>query len=262
MDSTDGLLVHPADAGVRALLRGPRRPAGTAGGAGRCRARRAGPRRGGRGARRPPRVGPAARSRCRRPPRRGRGPGRGGPDGGRAPGALAPAGAGWRARRARRGRDRGRDPRGHSPGRGAGGQRGRPGQHPRHRDHRCRRRGGRRARRDRRRPSARARRGRRHPPGEPAHRSPAAVLRHAGRSRRPRAAWAASDPLVTEIHRSGVPHLVATVRGQTGIVGPLVVPGVTSCLRCADLHRRDADPRWPGWRPSSPRRSRHRAAPP
>ena len=58
-------------------------------------------------------------------------------------------------------------------------------------------------------------------------------------------AWAASDPLVTEIHRSGVPHLVATVRGQTGIVGPLVVPGSTSCLRCADLHRRDADPRWP-----------------
>ncbi|MFD2090451.1 ThiF family adenylyltransferase [Blastococcus deserti] len=57
--------------------------------------------------------------------------------------------------------------------------------------------------------------------------------------------WAASDPLVSGIHRSGVPHLVATVRGQTGVVGPLVVPGVTSCLRCADLHRRDADARWP-----------------
>ena len=47
------------------------------------------------------------------------------------------------------------------------------------------------------------------------------------------------------VHRAGVPHLVATVRGETGVVGPLVVPGVTSCLRCADLHRRDADPRWP-----------------
>jgi bacteriocin biosynthesis cyclodehydratase domain-containing protein len=57
--------------------------------------------------------------------------------------------------------------------------------------------------------------------------------------------WAASDPLVAGIHRSGVPHLVATVRGQTGVVGPLVVPGITSCLHCADLHRRDADPRWP-----------------
>jgi hypothetical protein len=42
-----------------------------------------------------------------------------------------------------------------------------------------------------------------------------------------------------------VRHLVATVRGETGVVGPLVVPGATSCLRCAELHRRDADPRWP-----------------
>ncbi|MGZ4507252.1 MAG: ThiF family adenylyltransferase [Blastococcus sp.] len=58
--------------------------------------------------------------------------------------------------------------------------------------------------------------------------------------------WAGSDPLVAAVHRSGVPHLVATVRGETGVVGPLVIPGVTSCLRCADLHRRDADPRWPG----------------
>jgi len=57
--------------------------------------------------------------------------------------------------------------------------------------------------------------------------------------------WAASDPLVAGLQRAGIPHLVATVRGQTGLVGPFVVPGVTSCLRCADLHRRDADPRWP-----------------
>jgi hypothetical protein len=57
--------------------------------------------------------------------------------------------------------------------------------------------------------------------------------------------WAASDPVAAAVHRSGVPHLVATVRGETGVVGPFVVPGVTSCLRCADLHRRDADPRWP-----------------
>jgi hypothetical protein len=57
--------------------------------------------------------------------------------------------------------------------------------------------------------------------------------------------WAASDPLAAAVHRAHVPHLVATVRGEVGIVGPLVVPGVTSCLRCADLHRRDADGRWP-----------------
>ncbi|MCV2488669.1 ThiF family adenylyltransferase [Geodermatophilus sp. YIM 151500] len=57
--------------------------------------------------------------------------------------------------------------------------------------------------------------------------------------------WAASDPLVAGLRRAGVPHLVATVRGQTGVVGPLVVPGATGCLRCGDLHRRDADPSWP-----------------
>ena len=57
--------------------------------------------------------------------------------------------------------------------------------------------------------------------------------------------WAASDPTAAGWSRAGVAHLVATVRGATGVVGPLVVPGVTSCLRCADLHRRDADPRWP-----------------
>ena len=57
--------------------------------------------------------------------------------------------------------------------------------------------------------------------------------------------WAASDPLVGALTQDGVPHLVATVRGGTGVVGPLVVPGATGCLRCGDLHRRDADPRWP-----------------
>ncbi len=57
--------------------------------------------------------------------------------------------------------------------------------------------------------------------------------------------WAASDPTAAGWFRAGVPHLVATVRGSTGVVGPLVVPGMTSCLHCADLHRRDADPRWP-----------------
>ena len=58
-------------------------------------------------------------------------------------------------------------------------------------------------------------------------------------------AWAASDPLVTGLQRARVPHLVAAVRGGSGVVGPFVVPGRTSCLHCADLHRRDADPHWP-----------------
>lgn len=29
------------------------------------------------------------------------------------------------------------------------------------------------------------------------------------------------------------------------MVGPLVIPGLTSCLSCADLHRTDRDPAWP-----------------
>ncbi|MGH8825768.1 MAG: thiamine biosynthesis protein ThiF [Jiangellaceae bacterium] len=45
--------------------------------------------------------------------------------------------------------------------------------------------------------------------------------------------------------RAGVTHLVARVVETTGIVGPLVVPGQTSCLRCHDLHRTDRDPAWP-----------------
>lgn len=57
--------------------------------------------------------------------------------------------------------------------------------------------------------------------------------------------WAASDPLAAAELDPQAPHLVATVRGDVGVVGPLVVPGTTSCLRCADLHRRDTDPRWP-----------------
>ena len=35
------------------------------------------------------------------------------------------------------------------------------------------------------------------------------------------------------------------VRDGAGLVGPLVIPGVTSCLRCADLHRSDRDAAWP-----------------
>jgi bacteriocin biosynthesis cyclodehydratase domain-containing protein len=41
------------------------------------------------------------------------------------------------------------------------------------------------------------------------------------------------------------PHLPIGVYGDRAIVGPLVVPGQTSCLQCAYLHTRDADPCWP-----------------
>ncbi|WP_222266419.1 ThiF family adenylyltransferase [Modestobacter marinus] len=57
--------------------------------------------------------------------------------------------------------------------------------------------------------------------------------------------WAALDPLTAALHRDGTPHLVATVRGENGVVGPLVLPGSSSCLRCADAWRREDDPAWP-----------------
>jgi hypothetical protein len=45
--------------------------------------------------------------------------------------------------------------------------------------------------------------------------------------------------------RLGVPHLTAIVIETTGVVGPLVLPGRSSCLRCHDMHRTDRDPAWP-----------------
>lgn len=56
----------------------------------------------------------------------------------------------------------------------------------------------------------------------------------------------AADPhLLRELHRDRIPHLPVYVRDGTGLVGPLVIPGVTSCLGCADLYRSDRDAAWP-----------------
>ncbi|BBX74510.1 cyclodehydratase [Mycobacterium shinjukuense] len=55
-----------------------------------------------------------------------------------------------------------------------------------------------------------------------------------------------ADPrMVRDLHAARIPHLAVRVRDGTGLVGPLVVPGVTSCLACADLHRSDRDAAWP-----------------
>lgn len=55
-----------------------------------------------------------------------------------------------------------------------------------------------------------------------------------------------TDPRVLrDLHAARVPHLPVRVRDGTGLVGPLVIPGVTSCLGCADLHRSDRDAAWP-----------------
>jgi hypothetical protein len=42
-----------------------------------------------------------------------------------------------------------------------------------------------------------------------------------------------------------VPHLPVVFGERAAVLGPLVVPGATPCLRCAEEHRIDADPAWP-----------------
>jgi hypothetical protein len=42
-----------------------------------------------------------------------------------------------------------------------------------------------------------------------------------------------------------VPHLAVHGTETSAVVGPLVLPGRTGCLRCADLHRAARDPCWP-----------------
>jgi molybdopterin/thiamine biosynthesis adenylyltransferase len=44
---------------------------------------------------------------------------------------------------------------------------------------------------------------------------------------------------------TGVPYVMSGVRETRGIVGPLVLPGRTSCARCHDLLRTERDPAWP-----------------
>lgn len=45
--------------------------------------------------------------------------------------------------------------------------------------------------------------------------------------------------------RDRVPHLAVSAREAIGVVGPLVWPGRSACLRCVDLCRAEADPDWP-----------------
>jgi ThiF family len=68
------------------------------------------------------------------------------------------------------------------------------------------------------------------------------------------------DPaLIAELMADRIPHLTATAAEAIGVVGPLVLPGRSACLRCLDLTRTDRDPAWPliaaqlaGKRPATP----------
>ncbi|HEX4789090.1 MAG TPA: TOMM precursor leader peptide-binding protein [Actinospica sp.] len=44
---------------------------------------------------------------------------------------------------------------------------------------------------------------------------------------------------------AGVPHLTVRAAGDAALVGPLVLPGRTPCVRCADLRLAADDPGWP-----------------
>ncbi len=48
-----------------------------------------------------------------------------------------------------------------------------------------------------------------------------------------------------ECLRVDVPHLVTATRDGCGVVGPLVQPGRTACLRCIDAARSTIDAAWP-----------------
>jgi hypothetical protein len=69
----------------------------------------------------------------------------------------------------------------------------------------------------------------------------------------PAAGWAdltvligTPDPQVAaRLVREQIPHLIAVGSEAIGIVGPLVIPGWSACLRCMDLSRAERDPAWP-----------------
>jgi hypothetical protein len=48
-----------------------------------------------------------------------------------------------------------------------------------------------------------------------------------------------------ELSRVKLPHLAVYVDEAIGVVGPLVQPGATACLRCIDLAKTERDPAWP-----------------
>ncbi len=54
-----------------------------------------------------------------------------------------------------------------------------------------------------------------------------------------------SPSQTTELLRLSRPHLSVTASEGIGVVGPLVRPGSTACLRCLDLTRAERDPAWP-----------------
>ncbi|MGW7696042.1 ThiF family adenylyltransferase [Streptomyces asiaticus] len=59
------------------------------------------------------------------------------------------------------------------------------------------------------------------------------------------AAYAPDPEQTRPLLASGTPHLYAGVIEATGVVGPLVVPGITPCAGCAAADRAEREPVWP-----------------
>lgn len=53
------------------------------------------------------------------------------------------------------------------------------------------------------------------------------------------------DDLVRELITERIPHLAVRAEEAIGVVGPLVQPGRSACLRCVDLTKAGRDPAWP-----------------
>ncbi|HWF79719.1 MAG TPA: hypothetical protein VN695_03980 [Streptosporangiaceae bacterium] len=51
--------------------------------------------------------------------------------------------------------------------------------------------------------------------------------------------------LLIALAADSMPHLAVLATEAIGVVGPLVIPGLTSCLRCQDYVRAARDPAWP-----------------
>ena len=51
--------------------------------------------------------------------------------------------------------------------------------------------------------------------------------------------------LTDALMRDRVAHLAVWAGEAIGVIGPLVKPGRSACLRCIDLRKADADPQWP-----------------
>lgn len=61
------------------------------------------------------------------------------------------------------------------------------------------------------------------------------------------------DPFAEAV-RSGIAHLVVRLDETAVRIGPLVVPGISACLNCEDLHHIDWDPAWAALLPQLGRR--------